>query len=151
MVDANNIARFALAVSVAIIVMMIGLSIADDAIGQSTGTQTVTNETATALYNESVDLDGYDLVSGTVTVYGFNDTSSSYEVATAGTDYSVNLGPGTIEANSSSTLIQDGETVKASYDYVAADALTTFIVGFIPVMMGVLAFVAVAGPITRMS
>lgn len=151
MVSPNQIARLALAVTIAVTVMMIGLSIADTAIGQSTGTQTVTNESVVAQYNESVDLDGYDLVSGTVTVYGFNDSTSSYEVATEGTDYSVDLGPGTFKANHTSTLIQDGETAKVSYDYVAADTLTTFIVGFIPVLMGVLAFVVVAQPIMQMS
>jgi len=145
MVATNQIAGFALAISVAVVVMMLGLSIADQAIGQSTGIQSVDNESITAAYDEPVELDAYDLQSGTVEVY-----NASGALVPSG-EYTVNEGPATINVSSSSTSIADGETISVTYDYEAADSLTTFIVGFIPVMMGVLAFVVVARPVTRMS
>jgi hypothetical protein len=100
-------------------------------VADSTGTQVVTNETVTADTSQYVEVDGYELVDGTVTVYGYNDTSGSYEQATEGTDYSVKLEPGSIQANSSSTLIQDGEDVKVSYDYEATTGTQTLVAGFI--------------------
>lgn len=145
MVATNQIAGFALAISVAVVVMMLGLSVADQAIGQSTGIQSVDNESVTAVYDEEVELDAYDIQSGTVEVY-----NASGDLVPA-SEYTINEGPATINVSSSSTSIADGETIGVTFDYEAADSLTTFIVGFIPVLMGVLAFVAVARPITQMS
>lgn len=112
--------------------------------GSYTGTQTVTNETVTADYNNSVDLQGYDIASGSETVWGYNETADSYEEATSPDDYSLEEGPGEITFNESSTLIDDGEDVKVTYDYQATDELTALVLGFIPVMLGVLIFVPIA-------
>lgn len=113
-------------------------------VAENTGTTSITNETVNADYNQSVDLQGYNVNSGTITVYGFNDTSSSYEVASSPGDYSLNEGEGSLSFNSSSTLIEDGEQVKVTYDYQASDDLTTLVIGFVPLAIGLLIFVGVA-------
>jgi len=115
----------------------------------NTGTQTVTNETVAAQTDEYVDLGGYNIVDGSETVYGYNDTSASYEVASAGSDYDLKNGPGEIKANSSSSLIEDGEDIKVSYDYEASSDITATVVGFIPVMLGTLVFAKIAMGVNR--
>lgn len=116
----------------------------------NTGVQTVTNETVYANYNQSVDLRGYDIQPNTETVWGLNETSGTYEQATSGTDYTLNDGAGTIEFNSSSTLIDSGEEVKVSYDYEAAGALPSLVIGFIPLAIGLLLFVGISSRVTGM-
>lgn len=113
----------------------------------NTGTQTVTNETVYANYNHTVDLRGYD-IQGSATVWGYNDTSSSYEQATSPADYTLHKGPGTLSFNSSSALIQSGEKVKVTYDYKAAGTITSLVIGFIPLAVGLLIFVGVARSVT---
>lgn len=110
--------------------------------GSYTGTQTVVNETVTADYDDPVDLRGYDIVSGSETVWGYNGTD--YVEATSPDDYSIDEGPGELTFNESSTLIDDGEDVKVTYDYQATDELTALVLGFLPVMLGVLIFVPIA-------
>jgi len=117
-------------------------------VDQNTGDQTVTNETVHADYDQSVDLRGYDLVANSETVWGYNDTSGSYEQATSPDDYTLNDAGGDLSFNSSSSLIEDGEEVKVSYDYQASDTLTTLVVGFIPLGVGLLIFVGVAKRVT---
>lgn len=129
---------------IAVVVGMVFFPAVVNAVDTSTGTQTVENETVTAQSGEYVDLSGYQVEDGTVTVYGYNDTSASYETATSPDDYEVKFEPGELKANSSSTLIDDGENVKVTYDYKASNDTTTLIAGFIPVMIGVLLFFSLA-------
>lgn len=137
-------------VVLAVVVGMVFLPAVVDAVDTSTGTQTVTNETVTAQTGEYVELDGYDLEDGTVTVLGYNDTSDSYETATEGTDYEVKYDSGELKALNGSSLIDNGEEVKASYDYQASGSMTTMILGFIPLMLGLLLFVPLAQRVQRM-
>jgi hypothetical protein len=109
----------------------------------NTGTQSVTNETVTVSTDEYTDLDGYDIDESSVVVYGYNDTSDSYEQAASG-DYDLNPEPGEIKANSSSTLIDDGEDVKVSYDYQATGGLATTVLVLVP-LFGAVAIVGVLG------
>lgn len=115
-----------------------------DAVNDSTGTQSVTNETITASTGDAVELTGYDLEDGTVTVYGYNDTTDSYETATEGTDYEVDLDSGSVTALEGSSLIDDAEDVKVTYDYQATGTTTTLLAGFVPLMILLLIFVVVA-------
>lgn len=135
-----------LAIFAAVGVIMIGP--VSTVVADNTGTTTVTNETVNADYNESVDLRGYDIDQGTVTVYGFNDTSGAYEVASSPGDYSLNTDPGELDVNASSTLIQDGEEVKVSYDYQAAGTIATLVIGFVPLALGLLIFVGISQRVT---
>jgi hypothetical protein len=106
-------------------------------VNTTTGTQSVTNETVTAQHGEFVDLDGYDIEKGSETVYWFNETSNSYETASAGTDYELNNSVGQIKALSSGD-IEDGEEIKVSYDYQASDGTTATVAGLVPTFMALL-------------
>lgn len=109
----------------------------------NTGTQSVENETVAVDFNKSVDLKGYQIDPGSETVYGYNETSGSYEQA-ASSDYTLHEDSGEIEFNSSSTLFDEGEEAKVSYTYEASDATTSLVVGFIPVGVALYIFVNVA-------
>lgn len=146
----NRTASVVLALAVFAAVGVILLGPVAGVVADNTGVQEVTNETVNADYDQSVDLRGYDIDENSETVWRLNNTSGDYEEATSGTDYEMNYDAGTIEFNDSSTLIDDGEEVKVSYDYRAADQLTTLIVGFIPLAVGLLIFVGVAKRTTEM-
>jgi hypothetical protein len=130
-------------VIIAAVVAILFLPVAVDAVNNSTGLQSVGNESVNSDYDTHVDLQGYDIDENSETVYGYNDTSGSWEVA-PGSDYEMDYDAGSINISSSSTLIQDGEEVRVSYDYQAAGTTTTLIAGFIPLMIGVLVFVTLA-------
>lgn len=107
-------------------------------VNSNVGTQAVTNESVTASTGEFVELDGYDLVGSSVVVYGYNDSTGSFEQATEGTDYEINTGPGDVQALSGSSLIDDGEEVKVTYDFEATSGTTTTILNLLPLLVGVL-------------
>lgn len=143
----NRTATMVIGLTVFVAVGVILLGPAAGVVNDHTGTQTVTNETVTAAQNQSVDLQGYNVASGSVTVYGLNDTSGKYEVATSPEDYSVHRGPGTVSFNSSSSLIQSGESVKVSYQYQATDGVTSLVLGFLPLGLGLVIFTVVASKV----
>lgn len=118
-----------------------------DTVNANTGTQSVTNETVVAQHNTYVDLDGYEVDKNSETVYWYNETSSSYETATEGTDYNFNYSAGSIEAISSGA-IEDGEEIKVSYDYQATDGTTATIANLVPTFMALLVVGTFAGKIT---
>jgi len=128
---------------IAAVVAVLFLPVAVDAVNTSTGEQDITNETVAADLDTHVDLDGYDINEGSETVWGFNDTTGSYETL-PGSDYEMDYQAGSINVSSSSTVVQDGEDVKVSYTYQAASATTTLVTGFIPLMIGVLIFTTLA-------
>jgi hypothetical protein len=137
-------AGLVIGVVVAAIIGVLFLPVVSDAVGSSTGSQDVTNETVTGQHGEWVELGGYDIDENSETVWGYNDTSGSYEQAIEGTDYDIRYSEGEIQANSSSTLIDDGEQIKVSYTYQATGSTTTLVAGFVPLMIGLLVFVSVA-------
>lgn len=123
--------------SKAVIGLFIGLMIAgillapmSSAISNNTGEQNVVNESVTADTSEYVDLEGWDLVSGSETVYWLNESSGDYEVVTAPGDYTLREQEGQIRANSSGP-ISTGDSLKVTYDYMATSGTTTTIAGFL--------------------
>lgn len=114
----------------------------------NSGDVSVTNETVTASYGEPVELEGYDIIQNSETVYGFNDTSDSYESVPSG-DYSIDHDPGTITVDSSSTVIQDGEDVKVTYDYQATSGSSTTVLNLIPLMMALLILGVLAAAVMK--
>lgn len=137
-------ARLVIALSLAAVVGMVLFVPLVDVVNGSTGDQTITNETVTAQSGEYVDLEGYSIEDGSETVYGFNDTSGSYEVASEGADYELALENGSLKALSGSSLIDDGEDVKVTYTYESTGSTTTLVSGFLPVMVAVLVFARLA-------
>lgn len=141
---APKTASYVIAFVLVAIIGMVFLTPVVQAVDDNSGQQSITNETVTAQHGEYVDLGGYAIDSSSETVWGYNDTSGSYEQATSGTDYDMNYSAGEIQANSSSSLIQDGEDIKVSYTYQASNESTSVILGFIPVMFGTLIFAKLA-------
>lgn len=117
------------------------------AVTDNTGTQSVTNESVTAApAGEVASLGGYDLVSGSETVYWYNSSSSSYEQVTAGTDYEINEEPGEIKTLSGGE-ISDGDDLKVTYDYEATGSTTTSVVTVAPLLLALLVLVVLSKPI----
>jgi hypothetical protein len=136
------------ALAVAIAAILFGPMVT--AVSDNTGTQTVTNETVTADADTYVDLDGFQVVDNSETVWGYNDTSGSYEQAAESTDYEINNTAGTIQALSGSSLIDDGEEMKVSYDYEATTGTTTMVVQYGPTFVAVLLLTVVGMKVTEM-
>jgi len=135
--QAQLVVGLALAAAVAII----GLAVAAPVVTSSTGTVSVTNETVTAS-SETIDLNGYNIDPATVVVYGYNDSSGSYETTN---DYTLSERPGEIQVDpANSTLIDDGETVKITYDYQATDGITSLVTGYLPLGLGLVALVVLS-------
>ena len=119
----------------AFIGLMVGLMVAgmflgplNTAVAENTGTQSVTNESVTVALDEDVDLDGWQVQSGTVTVY---NASTGSVVPQAG-NYTIANEPGTINVSSSNSAgLSDGNEILVTYDYAATDATATLIAGFV--------------------
>lgn len=133
MAKARNIVGLVIAVTIAALLFA---PIADS-VSSNSGTQTVTNETVTADLDNYVDLSGYAISSSSETVYGYNDSSSAWETVPGG-DYQMNYGPGEINVSSSSSIVQDGETIRVSYDYSATNSTSTTVLNLIPLLMALL-------------
>jgi hypothetical protein len=103
-------------------------------VNTSTGTQTVTNESATADNETYVDLQGYDI--DHETVY-WNNTTGTYVEVTEGTDYDMNYSAGSIRALDSGS-IEAGDDLKVSYDYQATDGTTATVAAIVPTLMALL-------------
>jgi len=131
--SAKLILTVALAITIGIIVLQPVISATND----NTGVQSVSGENVTADHGNWSSLSGWDVQSGTVVVEDQSGTTTYSE----GSDYEINLTEGELKALSSGT-ISDGETLNVSYDYQATDGMTEMVVGFVPVMFGVLMIVA---------
>lgn len=139
---ASRVAKMALALAVFAAVGMVFFAPLNSAVQDNTGTQTVTNETFAVAFNDSYDLQGYD-VDDSETVWAYNQTSGSFEQATEGTDYEFDYDAGEITPLNTS-LVDSGEDMKVTYDYQASGTLATTVILFIPVMFGVLIFTKIA-------
>jgi len=131
-----------IAVVAVIAVSLIGPFI--NVVGSSSGLQAVGNEPVTADHDTYVELEGYSLVDGSVTVDDGAGTTYS-----EGADYELNRSAGSINALSSGN-ITDSQTIEVSYDYEATSGTTTTIVGLLPLFMALLVLVVLAGAATDM-
>jgi len=129
-------------ITVAVVIALVFLGPVSGAVTDNTGTTNDT-ENVTVQTGEYVSLGGYDLVDGTVTVERYDETAESFESTTEGTDYELNQTDGSLQALSSGAF-SDGETARVAYEYKASGGLTGTVAAFIPTMLGLLAFVAVA-------
>lgn len=109
-----------------------------EAVDANTGVQTVDNESVVVNVGERADLQGYDLESGTITVY----TDQSGTVLPA-TNYTVHERPGELELDNEDT-VTNGSTVYATYDYAATSGTTTTILTYGPLLLAVLILVLAA-------
>lgn len=117
-------------------------------VNENSGTVSVANETVVADAGNYTELQGYNIVANSETVWGYNDTASAYEQASSPGDYELDTDAGQLKVNSSSTLIDDGEDVKVSYDYEATGGTTTSLIVLIPLFVALLMLVTAASYIT---
>jgi len=134
-------------ITVAVAIALIFLGPVSAAVADNTGTANDT-ENITVQTGEYVDLGGYDLVDGTVSVERYNATTESFESTTEGTDYELNQSDGSVQALSSGAF-SDGETARVGYEYEASGGLASTVAAFVPTMLGLLAFVAVAREVQK--
>jgi hypothetical protein len=131
--DGRTIAGFLIAATVAI-TLFNPISAAVDG---NSGDVDVTNESLTATPGDYQDLDGYDVKSGSETVYWYNSSSSSYEAVSSPDDYEMNYSSGSIVFNSSGK-VSSGDDVKVSYTYAATDGTTSTVVALVPLFVALL-------------
>ncbi|WP_225336640.1 hypothetical protein [Halomicrobium urmianum] len=131
---ATNVARVAIVAVIAVVLVSPFISVVDSNVGE----QSVANESVTADVGNYVELDGYQLVDGSVTVEAEDGTSYS-----EGSDYEVDYESGELQALSGGN-ISDGETVYTSYDYESTSGTTTTIAGLLPLFLALLILVVLA-------
>lgn len=115
-----------------------------DVIGGSTGVQTVGNQTVTAdVGNFSNDLEGYDVVQDSETVYRFNSTSGANESLTEGTDYEFDYDNARVKPLAAGS-VEDGDTLYVAYDYQATSGTVTTVAGLVPMFVALMILVVLA-------
>jgi hypothetical protein len=115
-------------------------------IAGSTGVQSVQNTTVTADVGNASQLDGYDVVADSETVYRYNQSAGTNETLTAGTDYEINDAAARLRPLASGA-VQDGDTLYVSYDYRATSSTVSRIAGFAPLMLALLILVTIGNKI----
>jgi hypothetical protein len=113
-------------------------------VGDSTGVQTVDNESFTAEPGTWQELDGYHIVQDSETIA--YDDGTGYTNLTQGTDYELNNTAGTVKILESSN-VSSGDDVRASYDWEKLDGPADTIVGLLPLFVALLILVSLAVPI----
>lgn len=107
----------------------------------ATNEQSVTNETVTAQTGTFVDLERYQLVDGSETVYN----SSGVEM-TRGTDYEIDYGDGRIKALSGGD-ISDGSEIQVSYQWRQTTGTTSTVLDLIPLFVALLILAIMASQV----
>ena len=117
-----------------------------DVIDNTTGEVQIENETVTtnASFTDTYELSGDNITAGSETIEV--DSSSSWVTLTAGTDYALNEGEGTIQF-SDTTDVSTGDEIRASFTYQATDGIVTSIAGLLPVFLALLLLVPMANKI----
>lgn len=109
------------------------------AVSSSTGVQSVTNETVNASAGEYVNLEGFDVEAGSVSVYNNSD-----DLQTEGVDYEIEYDNGSLLALSGGS-IADGEELGVTYEYAQTSDVATTVAELLPLILlvtilGVVAF-----------
>jgi len=117
-----------------------------DVIDNTTGEVEIENETVTtnASFDETYELRGDNITADSETIEV--NSSGSWTTLTAGTDYALNEGEGTIQFNDT-TDVSAGDEIRASYTYQATDGIVTSIAGLLPVFLALLLLVPMANKI----
>ncbi len=117
-----------------------------DVIDNTTGEVQIENETVTtnASFTDTYELSGDNITAGSETIEV--DSSGSWTTLTAGTDYALNEGEGTIQF-SDTTDVSTGDEIRASFTYQATDGIVTSIAGLLPVFLALLLLVPMANKI----
>lgn len=143
--QANGAEFVGITIAIVILVTMIGVVI--PLVAANSGTVTVTNETVTSSleYNTTYELEGFEVVSGSETVYVENGSAGSFETL-ASSEYTVDEGPGTLNVTGQSGS-SAGDEVLITYDYEATDSTTQTVVDLLALFLALLGLVALSRPI----
>lgn len=139
----NKVTATVLGVALAITIGVIVLQPVVAAVDGSTGSVSE-EENVTIQYDEYQDLAGYQIDAGNTTVE--NDAGT---VLTEGTDYELATGNGSIKFLDT-TDTTEGNVANVTYTYQASGTTTSLVLGFVPVMFGVLLFVGVSNGVQDM-
>lgn len=133
------------ALVIAITIGAVFLAPVADIVTSNSGTQTVDNATVTTSldYNQTYELDGYDIVTDSDTIERYNTTSGSWETLTKGTDYEIDYAAAELDVTDTSAT-DAGDELRASYNWEATDGTTGTIVELIPLLMALLLLVPLA-------
>lgn len=112
-------------------------------VSSNTGTQNVTGETVTADLGNFQDLGGYSVNSATVSV---SDASGN---SVADTEYKINESAGSIQFDSGTTAVSDGEDVTVDYQFDATNTQTTQVAALLPLLLALLLLVTLASRIMK--
>ena len=125
-------------IAVAIAAILLGPTIT--AVQDNTGTQTI-NESVTADVGNWTQLEGYQIVENSETI-----NNSSGTTLAEGSDYEIAYENGSIKAYDTAS-VTDGETLNATYDYEATSGMTTTVIGYGPLFLGLLLLVTIASKV----
>lgn len=133
------------ALVVAITIGAVFLAPVADIVTSNSGTQTVEDDTVTNSldYNQTYELDGYQIVTDSETIERYNTSSGSWETLTKGTDYEIDYTAAKLDITDTSAT-DAGDELRASYDWEATDGTTGTIVELIPLLMALLLLVPLA-------
>jgi len=117
-----------------------------DVIDNTTGEVQIENETVTTnvSFSETYELRGDNITAGSETIEV--NSSGTWTTLSAGTDYALNEGEGTIQF-SDTTDVSAGDEIRASFTYQATDGIVTSIAGLLPVFLALLLLVPMANKI----
>lgn len=144
----GGVVSVVIAVTIAAIIgVTVGIGVVGDVVGDNTGTQSVTNESVTGSleYNTTYDLDGFEVVSGSQTVYVENGSAGSFE-SLASSEYTLDERRGELEVTGQ-TGSSSGDEVKITYDYEATDGTATTILDLLTLFIALIILVFVARPL----
>jgi len=135
---ANNNNKI-VALVIAITIGAVFLAPVADIVTSNSGTQTVDNATVTTSldYNQTYELDGYEIITDSETIERYNTSSGSWETLTKGTDYEIDYAAAELDVLDTSAT-DAGDELRASYDWEATDGTTGTIVELIPLLMALL-------------
>lgn len=127
------------ALVIAITIGAVFLAPVADIVTSNSGMQTVDDSTVTTSldYNQTYELEGYQIVTDSETIERYNTSSGSWETLTKGTDYEIDYAAAELDVLDTSAT-DAGDELRASYDWEATDGTTGTIVELIPLLMALL-------------
>lgn len=139
-----------IALTIALVIAVTMISVLIPVVADNSGTVTVTNETVTEslAYNTTYELEGFDLVAGSETVYVENGSAGSYETLAASA-YTLDDSTAEINFTSAESASAAGDDVLITYDYNATDSTVETILDLFGLLLALIALVALSGPIQR--
>lgn len=142
--DSNGITGLLLAVTIGAIFFVPVVDVLDS----STGEVEIENETVTTntSFDQTYELRGDNVTAGSETIE-VND-GGTWTTLTAGTDYALNEGEGTIQFQDG-TALSSGDEVRASYAYQATSGIVTSIANLLPLFLALLLLVPLANKVQQ--